>query len=71
MAVRDVPLWRRAVDFVAAGGDLVLSVRSEYAGTLAAALELRARRDPAFRDRVTESATRVLRAKHSVGLLSC
>lgn len=71
MAVRDVPLWRRAVDFVAAGGDLVLSVRSEYAGPLAAALELRARRDPAFRDRVTESATRVLRAKHSVGLLSC
>jgi len=70
-AVRDVPLWRRAVDFVAAGGDLVLSVRSEYAGTLAAALELRARRDPAFRARVAESATRVLRAKRSVGLLSC
>ena len=70
-AVRDAPLWRRAVDFVAAGGDLVLTVRSEYAGPMAAALTLRAQRDRAFRERVAQSATRVLRAKRSVGLLTC
>jgi beta-N-acetylhexosaminidase len=70
-AVRHVPLWRRAVDFVAAGGDLVLTVRSEYAGPMVAALVLRAERDEAFRARVAESAGRVLQAKRSVGLLSC
>jgi beta-N-acetylhexosaminidase len=70
-AVRHVPVWRRAVDFVAAGGDLVLVVRSEYAEPMIAALVLRAERDRAFANRVAESAMRVLRAKQWVGLLRC
>ena len=68
---RTLPLWRRPVDFVAAGGDLVLTVRSEFAGPMLAALVLRAGRDPAFRARVGESATRVLAAKRSLGRLRC
>jgi beta-N-acetylhexosaminidase len=70
-AVRHVPLWRRAVDFVAVGGDLVLTLRSEYAGPMVAALVLRAERDADFRARVAESAGRVLQGKRSVGLLRC
>jgi beta-N-acetylhexosaminidase len=70
-AVRHVPVWRRPVDFVAAGGDLVLTVRAEFAAPMLAALVLRAERDPAFRARVTESATRVLTVKRSLGLLRC
>jgi beta-N-acetylhexosaminidase len=70
-AVRHVPVWRRPVDFVAAGGDLVLTVRAELAAPMLAALVLRAGRDPAFRARVAESATRVLTAKWSLGLLRC
>jgi len=70
-AVRHVPLWQRPVAFVAAGGDLVLTVRSEFAAPMLAALVHRAAGDPLFRARVTESATRVLSAKHTLGLLRC
>jgi beta-N-acetylhexosaminidase len=70
-AVRHVPLWRRPVDFVAAGGDLVLTVRSEFAPPMLAALVHQAETHPEFRARVAESATRVLSAKRDLGLLRC
>jgi beta-N-acetylhexosaminidase len=69
--VQGVETGRRAVDFVAAGGDLVLTVRAVDVPRMVGALLDRETRDAAFRARVDESALRVLAAKRSVGLLRC
>lgn len=71
VAVQQVPLGGRAVAFVAAGGDVVLTVRTADAGTLAAALLARARTDPSFRARVGDAALHVLAAKARLGLIPC
>jgi beta-N-acetylhexosaminidase len=71
VAVSEVPLERRAVDAVAAGVDVVLTVRTADAGPMAQALTDRAAADPAFAARVTESAGRVLALKERFGLLTC
>ena len=70
-AVRAVPAGERAVRFVRAGGDLVLTVRPEDAAPMADALRSAARRSPAFADRITDAATHVLAAKEKAGLLRC
>ena len=60
---------RRAVRFVAAGGDLVLVTDAGPIPAMQRALVARAERSPAFRARVDEAALRVLRAKRLQGLL--
>jgi beta-N-acetylhexosaminidase len=70
-AVSQVPVEQRAVDAVAAGVDVVLTVRTADATPMAQALVDRAGADPAFAARVTESAGRVLALKERFGLLSC
>jgi len=70
-AVRAVPVGDRAVRFVRAGGDLVLTIRSSDAGPMSAALLAAAQKSPAFTDRVTDAATHVLQAKVRAGLLTC
>jgi len=70
-AVRAVPVGDRAVRFVGAGGDLVLTIRQQDAAPMSAALLAAARSTPAFANRVTDAATRVLRAKARAGLLKC
>jgi len=70
-AVRAVPVGDRAVRFVQAGGDLVLTIRSSDAGPMSAALLAAAQKSPAFTDRVTDAATHVLQAKARAGLLPC
>jgi beta-N-acetylhexosaminidase len=60
---------QRAVDFVAAGGDLVLTVVASQASAMAAALLARASADPAFRAQIDVAALRVLRLKQAAGLL--
>jgi beta-N-acetylhexosaminidase len=67
--VADVPAGERAVRFVAAGGDLVLTVAPATAPAMFEALYDKARADGSFRARVEESALRVLRAKRAAGLL--
>ena len=59
----------RAVAFVAAGGDLVLTVDATQAPAMTAALLARAQRDPAFRARVDAAVLTVLREKQALGLL--
>lgn len=71
VAVRDVPLGRRAVRFVAAGGDIVLDVRPGDAPALAAALLARARADAGFRRLLDAAALRVLAGKVRCGTASC
>lgn len=70
-AVRAVPVGDRAVRFVRAGGDLVLTIRSQDAAPMTAALLAAARTSPAFANRVTDAATHVMRAKDHAGLLKC
>jgi beta-N-acetylhexosaminidase len=70
-AVRAVPVGERAVRFVAAGGDLVLTVRLHDAATMTHALGEEARRSPAFARRLGEAAGSVLESKARGGLLPC
>lgn len=60
----------RAVRFIAAGGDMVLTVVASQAATMTAALVAEARRSPVFRAKVNAAALRVLQAKQARGLLS-
>ncbi|MET7397604.1 glycoside hydrolase family 3 N-terminal domain-containing protein [Dactylosporangium sp. NPDC005572] len=70
-AVSGVPLAQRAVRFVRAGGDVALTVRLSDAGPWTDALLAAAKADPAFADRVAQSATRVLATKVRAGLAKC
>ena len=68
--VSAVPTGDRAVRFVAAGGDLVLTVSPATLPAMFAALYDRAARDPAFRAKVDRSAQRILLAKQRLGLVA-
>jgi beta-N-acetylhexosaminidase len=71
VAVKAVPVGDRAVRFVQAGGDLVLTVRTTDAGPMSAALLAAARDSTAFAARVTDAARHVLAAKIRAGLVRC
>jgi beta-N-acetylhexosaminidase len=60
---------QRAVDFVAAGGDMVLTVSAPEASTMTRALLDKAGSDPAFAELVNAAALTVLEAKQARGLL--
>jgi beta-glucosidase-like glycosyl hydrolase len=71
-ASRQVARWSagsRATKFVAAGGDMVLTVDPALAPAMARALVAAATSSVSFRNRVDAAALRVLRAKASAGLL--
>ena len=70
-ALQAMPAGRRAVRFVAAGGDLVLTVDARTAGPMASALLQRAQDDERFAARVTASAVRVRALKASLGAYRC
>jgi beta-N-acetylhexosaminidase len=59
----------RAVDFVAAGGDVLLTVNAAQIPEMTAAVLARAKTDPTFRAEVDAAALRVLTAKQARGLL--
>lgn len=69
VAVSDTPTGQRAVRFIAAGGDLVLSIRPPDAATMADALLDRARTDKTFAARVDDAVAHVLKAKQQAGLI--
>jgi beta-N-acetylhexosaminidase len=70
-AVQSILAGKRAVDFITAGGDMIISKTVPPAVTMAKALLARIGSDAAFRARVNEAVTRVLQAKKAAGLLSC
>lgn len=70
-AVADVAPGERAVRFVDAGGDIVLSVSPEVSEAMVDALRAKADADPAFRSRLADSSARVLAYKESLGLVRC
>jgi beta-N-acetylhexosaminidase len=71
VALSGVPVGQRAVDAVAAGVDVVLTVRTADAAPMSEALVDRATADPAFAARVGGSALRVLALKERFGRLTC
>ena len=70
-AVASIPAGTRAVDFLEAGGDMIISNKTPPAVEMAKAVASRAASDDAFRARVDDAALHVLRAKEAAGLLSC
>jgi beta-N-acetylhexosaminidase len=70
-AVASVPAATRAIEFLDAGGDMVISKTLAPATAMVKAIASRARADDVFRVRVDESARRVLLAKAAFGLLPC
>ncbi len=71
VAVAAVPVADRAVRFVAAGGDLVLTADPAAAPAMLDGLAAKAAADPVFASTVTAAARRVLTAKDASGLLPC
>jgi beta-N-acetylhexosaminidase len=69
--VREVRPARRALDFVRAGGDMIVTVTPDILPTMTQAVIGAARSDAAFRSAVDQHVLRVLVAKQSLGLLSC
>lgn len=67
--VSGTPIGNRAVGFIAAGGDMVLTVDASQAPAMTAALLARAASDSAFKAKVDAAALAVLRAKQARGLL--
>jgi beta-N-acetylhexosaminidase len=59
----------RAIRFVRAGGDIVLTGRTDVVPSMVAAVLARARNHPSFRAKVDAASLRVLRVKQKEGLL--
>ncbi|WP_082580850.1 glycoside hydrolase family 3 N-terminal domain-containing protein [Phycicoccus sp. Root563] len=70
-AVAAVPVGDRATRFLAAGGDIVLTARSDQAGTMLKAIARKRAASPAFATQVDAAAARVLDLKADSGLVSC
>jgi beta-N-acetylhexosaminidase len=70
-AVKSIPPADRAIDFLTAGGDMIISNQAEPATAMAHAIAARASTDDAFRKRVDDAVRHVLQAKDQAGLLPC
>jgi beta-N-acetylhexosaminidase len=70
-AASAVPVGERAVRFVRAGGDMVLTVRAADAAPMVNALVAAGRGDPAFQARLADAARHVVASKYRAGLLKC
>jgi len=70
-SVAAIPAGERAVRFVAAGGDIILTATSSTAPAMATALTARAAKDSAFAQKLDASVRRVIALKVTMGLASC
>jgi beta-N-acetylhexosaminidase len=70
-AVASIPPGTRAIDFLNAGGDMIVVNQLAPAIEMATALASRATADAAFRHLIDAAALRVLRVKQTAGLLPC
>jgi beta-N-acetylhexosaminidase len=61
----------RAIDFLGAGGDMIVLNQLDQAIAMIKALQSIAASDVRFRDRIDNAAWHVLRAKEAAGLLDC
>jgi beta-N-acetylhexosaminidase len=70
-AVASIPPGTRAIDFLSAGGDMIISKTAAPADAMVQAIRARVAADATFRQRVDDAALRVLKAKQAYGLLPC
>ena len=70
-AVASIPPGDRALNFLLAGGDLVVSKTADATHAMVVAVRARAATDPSFRARVDDAALAVLKKKQDFGLLPC
>ena len=70
-AVSGIPPAQRAIDFLLAGGDMIVSKTVDPTMEMAIALVARASSDPSFNARVDDAVRHVLAAKAVSGLLPC
>lgn len=70
-SVQAIPVAERATKFIAAGGDIVLTVEPEQVPTVVSAITEREKKDPRFAAQLQASVTRVLDLKEELGLLDC
>jgi beta-N-acetylhexosaminidase len=70
-AVSEIAPGQRAIDFIDAGGDMIVLGPIAVAVPMADALAKRAASNAAFRARIDHSALRILEAKDAAGLLPC
>jgi beta-N-acetylhexosaminidase len=71
VAVANIAPADRAIDFLVAGGDFIISKTIAPANAMATAIAARASTDAAFKARVDDAALRILRAKAARGLVGC
>ncbi|MEK6208670.1 MAG: glycoside hydrolase family 3 N-terminal domain-containing protein [Chloroflexota bacterium] len=71
VAVANIAPADRAINFLVAGGDFIISKTVAPANAMAAAIAARASSDAAFKARVDDAALRILRAKALRGLVRC
>ena len=70
-AVSSIPAGDRAVDFIAAGGDLITVKNANLVAPMTLAIANRMVSDQAFADQVKAAVTRVLQLKIPAGVVSC
>lgn len=70
-AVAGIPPARRAIDFLEAGGDMIVSKTVPPAAAMAGAVLARMGTDAPFRARVDDAVLRIFRAKEASRLLPC
>ncbi|TMC68317.1 MAG: hypothetical protein E6J13_14875 [Chloroflexi bacterium] len=70
-AVATIPAADRAINFLTAGGDMIISKTVAPADAMATAISSRASADASFKARVDDAVLRVIRAKISYGLARC
>jgi beta-N-acetylhexosaminidase len=70
-AIASIAPATRAIDFLNAGGDMIISNQLGPASKMAQALASLAAENTSFRNRVDNAALHVLRAKQAAGLLPC
>jgi beta-N-acetylhexosaminidase len=70
-AVSDVPAGERAIDFLSAGGDLIVSKTVDPTVAMVSAVLARASSDHRFGRRVDDAVRKILAAKDEAGLLPC
>jgi beta-N-acetylhexosaminidase len=70
-AVSSIPPGTRAIDFLAAGGDMIVVNPTDQAIAMTKAIAARTAQTTAFRARVNDAVLHVLQAKEAAGLLDC
>lgn len=70
-AVASIAPATRAIDFLTAGGDMIISKTAAPADAMVQAIRSRVATDTGFRQRVDDAAQRILRMKQVWGLMPC